>query len=78
MNPEMARFYARAARLPMESLLEVWEAATPSEKNALLPMLLTKKKSYFRKSVVDMTPADRENDAVLRKLSAMFPDELHF
>jgi hypothetical protein len=78
MDPDMARFIARVDRLPIKDLLEVWEAATPSEREAMTRGLIAKKNSYFKRSATEMTPEVRKNDPTLKKLAAMFPNDLRF
>lgn len=73
LDPQMARLYSRAQRLPMRDFLAVWDTATNDEKVALSKLLIKKKSAYFKKAAKDFTPEERQNDAVFKRLRSLFP-----
>jgi len=78
MDPESARLYMRASRLPMPDFLQVWDLATNKEKVALTDLLMKKRKTYYRKVFTEMPPAQRLSDPTYRRLLQMFPQEPAF
>jgi hypothetical protein len=73
LDPEMARLYTRASRLPMRDFLSVWDAAGNDEKAALTKLLLKKKASYFKKVMKELTPDERKEDSTYLRLRKLFP-----
>ena len=66
MTPLQARF----DRLPMSEALNVWEAATPSEKDTLHTQLWKKRVAWLK-----LHPgAERVNEPVWRKMQSVFAD----
>ena len=53
--------------VPLRQALEVWDAATPGEKQTLRMMLLQKRARYLKSS----PPAERNEDAVYQRLLGM-------
>jgi hypothetical protein len=78
MSPDTARLFALASRLPMKDFFEVWDAATPSEREVLSKMLIQKKNSYIRKASKEMTVEARKTDPTLNKIKELFPNQLYF
>lgn len=73
MDSTSAALYTRASRLPTKELLEVYDLATPSEKQVLSKLVVDAKRKYVKKSLTDMTPSERMADPTLKKLMNMFP-----
>lgn len=73
LDPEMARLYTRATRLPMRDFLTIWDTASNDEKVALTKLLLKKKAAYFKKAAKDSTPQERQEDGVYQRLRKLFP-----
>ena len=78
MEPDMAKLYTRAARLPTADFLLVWESATNAEKAALTPLMLKKKSSYFKKVFTEFSGEERRTDATYLKLKKLFPEQPPF
>jgi hypothetical protein len=78
MSPDTARLFALASRLPMRDFMEVWDAATPSEREVLSKMLIQKKNSYVKRTAKDMTLEARKSDPTLKRIKEMFPNQLMF
>jgi ribosomal protein S18 acetylase RimI-like enzyme len=72
MDPDMARLWSRASRLPLPDFLNVWGAATNNEKSSLAPLLIKKKQAYIKKAMTDMTPAQRQTDPTFRWVRTHF------
>jgi hypothetical protein len=72
-NARLTPLQARFARLPMPDALEVWDAATPSEKAELTEELIKKKNAYVRKAY-NAGPEARAKDRTYRRLVKMFAD----
>lgn len=66
MNPLQARF----DRLPMSEQIDVWNAATPSEKNLLHAQMFTRRQAWLKQH----PPAERENEPIWRKMQDTFGD----
>lgn len=75
MPADVARFYTQAKRAPMREFLSIWDASTANEKAMLAKLLLLKRKNYFTKARMDMTPNERLADPVYRRLMDMFPNQ---
>jgi hypothetical protein len=70
-DPTTARMISHASRLGVGDALKVWDEATPQEKIALTPVLKKKQQDYMRKAYKDMTPQQRLNDNLFRRLRLM-------
>jgi len=68
-NAELSALQAHFQRLPMESALSVWDAASPLERAALVSELLKKKNAYLRAHGAD---PDRQSNRTYRRLLGMF------
>jgi len=75
MSPAIAPLYRRAARLPMDGFLKVWEIATPPERQALTDLFDKKRRSYFKQIDKTKTAQELRTDQTYRRLRSMFPDE---
>jgi hypothetical protein len=71
--PAFMQLYLRANKLPMKSLLSVWDAATPTEQRVLAPILQKKVPAYFRTIQTKMTPSEIQNDETFRQLRTRWP-----
>jgi hypothetical protein len=71
-NARLTPLQARFARLPMRDALEVWEAATASEKAELTQEFIKKKNLYMRRAYSE-GPEARAKDKTYRRLVQMFP-----
>jgi hypothetical protein len=76
MDPDTARLYSRAARLPLKQFLEVYDLGTTQEKGALIQLLKSKKNAYLKRAAKDMTADERANDPTYRTIRARFPNDL--
>lgn len=76
VSAEDARLLARAAHLPMPAFFQVWDAATPHERAVLALLLRRKVRSYLTKLGESQPMAMWPQDAIFRRLQAMFPNEL--
>jgi|HubBroStandDraft_6_1064221.scaffolds.fasta_scaffold00431_31 hypothetical protein len=72
-NARLTALQARFARLPMRDALEVWDAATASEKAELTQEFIKKKNAYVRKAYNER-PEARAKDRTYRRLVQMFED----
>lgn len=75
MNGDLASLYTRASRLPAKDLLDVFDAGTPSEKTALLPLVKTARRKYVANAMKTMQPSERVKDPVLQRFVKMYPGE---
>lgn len=75
MNGDLASLYTRASRLPAKDLLDVFDAGTPSEKTALLPLVKTARRKYVANAMKTMQPVERVKDPVLQRFVKMYPGE---
>lgn len=73
MDPELARLYSRASRLPMRDFLQVYDLADNDEKMSLVKLLLKKKAAYFKTAAKDLTPQERQSDPTYQRLRKLFP-----
>jgi hypothetical protein len=69
-NGPMSPLQARFDRLPMSDAINVWDAATKSEKDELKSMLWKKRLSYIKQH----TAAQRADDPAWRKLQSIYAD----
>jgi hypothetical protein len=72
-NARLTALQARFARLPMADALQVWDAATASEKAELTQEFIKKKNAYVRKAYNER-PEARAKDRTYRRLVQMFED----
>jgi len=72
MDPQTARMVSHVSRLDMPSALQVWDAATPSEKSALAKTLIKKKNNYMAKAYKEMTPEERLSDPTFRRVRLLW------
>jgi hypothetical protein len=70
-NSRLTPLQSRAERLPMKDFLQVWDAATASEKAELSEEFIRKKNAYMKKSYNE-GPEARTGDKVYRRLASMF------
>ncbi len=70
-NSRMSPLAARASRLPMPEFLQVWDAATASERADLTQELIKKKNLYLRKAH-NAGPEARSKDRIYKRLTEMF------
>jgi hypothetical protein len=68
MDEYNARLYTRATRLPMKDFFQVWDVATPAEKQVLLPLLEKKGKDYLRTSQKKMVQTERDSDPTYKRV----------
>jgi hypothetical protein len=71
-NARLTPLQARFARLPMADALQVWDAATASEKAELTQEFIKKKNHYLRK-MYNAGPEARAKDRTYRRIAQMFP-----
>jgi hypothetical protein len=72
-NARLTPLQARFARLPMPDALQVWDAATASEKAELSAEFVKKKNAYMRKAYKE-GPEGRAKDRIYRRLVTMFAE----
>lgn len=72
LDPETARLVTHVARMPAANALQVWDAATPRERQALTQVMIKKKNSYMKKVMQSETPQQRLNDPVFRRIRLLF------
>jgi len=70
-NARLTPLQARFARLPMAEALQVWDAATATEKAELSQEFIKKKTAYMRKAYNE-GPEARAKDKIYRRLVTMF------
>lgn len=75
LDPETARLVSRVSRLPVDDALKIWDAATPREKASLSKVMVQKKNRYVMKANKEMSPQQRFNDPVFRRIRLLFPQE---
>jgi hypothetical protein len=73
MDPNLARLYTRAGRLPMSDFLDVWEVATVGEQKVLERMMQKKRAAYVHKVNTDMSAPQRKSDVTYQRIRRMFP-----
>jgi hypothetical protein len=74
MDPEMAKLYIRADKLPMKDFFTVWDQATGDEKIALAKLMHKKAQSYVKKAAKDFSPKEKLNDPVYRRIKRAIPE----
>jgi len=67
---DMNALQARFDRLPMSEKINVWDAATKSEKDLLHAQLWKARQAWLKQH----RPSERENEPVWRKMQATFGD----
>jgi hypothetical protein len=70
-NAKRSPLAARASRLPMKDFLEVWDAATPTERAELSNELIMKKNAYMKKARNEDAEM-RARDRIYKRLQTMF------
>lgn len=73
MTPEMASLYIRASHLPTRYLLDVFDQATPEERQILAPLVRKSGTNYIKSSITRLTPVERQTDPTLRRVMQMMP-----
>lgn len=68
MNEFTARLYTRSSRLPMKDFLQVYDAATPTERKVMQPLMEKKGKQYLKKAQSDMVAGERQKDPTYQRL----------
>ncbi|PYT69728.1 MAG: hypothetical protein DMG42_21030 [Acidobacteria bacterium] len=72
-NARLTPLQARFARLPMADALQVWDAATASEKSELAQEFIKKKNAYMRRAYSE-GPEGRAKDRIYQRLAKMFAE----
>jgi len=78
MTADAAALYTRASRLPTSALLQVYDVATPTEKQVLTPLVRKSAVAYLKKSVRSLTPAERRADPTLARVRQLLPNATPF
>lgn len=73
LSPELASFYTRASRLPTKDLLDVYEASTAGERQAIAPLVQKSGANYVKNSMTKFTPQERQSDPTLKRVMALMP-----